>query len=152
MSRLNLLQITVYFQIYKIQKCRKFHRSSGLYTILVYRRRYACMCSSGLEVLSCPFSTKFLRSTDLRFTTSPAIAFIQCCAIVLSFLSSVRWGRHTLCQAWFVALDCAAWQCVWLLSVGIIQTLFIFRCLLLIIPLPAIPKLLRIAQHCRQYL
>src|SRR5690606_2708404 len=32
------------------------------------------MCSSGLEALSCPFSTKFLRSTDLRFTTSPAIA------------------------------------------------------------------------------
>lgn len=32
------------------------------------------MCSSGLEALTCPFSTKFLRSTDLRFTTSPAIA------------------------------------------------------------------------------
>ena len=32
------------------------------------------MCSSGLEALSCPFSTKFFRSTDLRFTTSPAIA------------------------------------------------------------------------------
>jgi len=32
------------------------------------------MCSSGLEALSCPFSTKFLRSTDFRFTTSPAIA------------------------------------------------------------------------------
>lgn len=31
------------------------------------------MCSSGLEALSCPFSTKFLRSTSLRFTTSPAI-------------------------------------------------------------------------------
>ncbi len=32
------------------------------------------MCSSGLEALSCPFSTKFLRSTDLRFTTSTVIA------------------------------------------------------------------------------
>lgn len=32
------------------------------------------MCSSGLEALACPFSTKFLKSTDLRFTTSPAIA------------------------------------------------------------------------------
>ncbi|MFQ3579559.1 MAG: hypothetical protein SNJ71_05405 [Bacteroidales bacterium] len=32
------------------------------------------MCSSGLEAISCPFSTKFLKSTDLRFTTSPAIA------------------------------------------------------------------------------
>ncbi len=32
------------------------------------------MCSSGLEALSCPFSTNFLSSTDLRFTTSLAIA------------------------------------------------------------------------------
>ena len=32
------------------------------------------MCSSGLEAHTCPFSTKFLRSTDLRFTTKPAIA------------------------------------------------------------------------------
>ena len=32
------------------------------------------MCSSGLEALTCPLSTKFLRSTDLRFTTEPAIA------------------------------------------------------------------------------
>jgi len=32
------------------------------------------MCSSGLEALSCQFITKFLRSTDLRFTSSPAIA------------------------------------------------------------------------------
>ena len=32
------------------------------------------MCSSGLEALTCPFSTKFLRCTELRFTTSPAIA------------------------------------------------------------------------------
>jgi hypothetical protein len=31
------------------------------------------MRSSGLEALTCPFSTKFLRSTELRFTTSPAI-------------------------------------------------------------------------------
>jgi hypothetical protein len=32
------------------------------------------MCSSGLEELTCLFSTKFLKSNDLRFTTSPAIA------------------------------------------------------------------------------
>jgi len=32
------------------------------------------MCSSGLEALTCPFSKKFHRSTDLRFTTLPAIA------------------------------------------------------------------------------
>jgi hypothetical protein len=27
----------------------------------------------------------------------------------------VRWDRHTLCQAWVLALAGAAWQCVWLL-------------------------------------
>jgi len=32
------------------------------------------MCSSGLEALTFPFSTKFLRSTGLRFNTKPAIA------------------------------------------------------------------------------
>lgn len=32
------------------------------------------MCSSGLEALSYPLSTKFFKSTDLRFTTKPAIA------------------------------------------------------------------------------
>jgi len=32
------------------------------------------MCSSGLEALSCLFSTKFLKNTDLRFITLPAIA------------------------------------------------------------------------------
>ena len=36
--------------------------------------RFACMCSSGLGALTCPFCTKFFRSIDLRFTTSPAIA------------------------------------------------------------------------------
>ena len=37
-------------------------------------QRFECMCSSGLGALSCPFSTKFFNSTDLRLTTSPAIA------------------------------------------------------------------------------
>jgi len=32
------------------------------------------MCSSGLEVFPCLISTNFLRSTGLRFTSSPAIA------------------------------------------------------------------------------
>src|SRR5690606_8507430 len=39
-----------------------------------FSQRFACMCSSGLEALTFPFSTMFLRITDLRFTTSPAIA------------------------------------------------------------------------------
>jgi len=32
------------------------------------------MCSSGLEAPYFPFSTKYFRSIDLRFTTTPAIA------------------------------------------------------------------------------
>lgn len=43
------------------------------------------MCSSGLEALSCPFSTKFLRIKDLRFTTSPAIATYTLLAVGLLF-------------------------------------------------------------------
>ena len=50
------------------------------------------MCSSGLDALSCPFSTKFLKSTDLRFTTSPAIATYTLLPPVLPFL------------LWFVSL------------------------------------------------
>jgi hypothetical protein len=52
------------------------------------------MCSSGLEALSCPFSTKFLRSTDLRFTTSPAIATYTLLPHVLSIRPSLSaWVR-----------------------------------------------------------
>lgn len=46
------------------------------------------MCSSGLEALSCQFITKFLRSTDLRFTSSPAIAtytLLQAGVLVVRF-------------------------------------------------------------------
>ena len=50
------------------------------------------MCSSGLEAISCPFSTKFFRSTDLRFTTSPAIVTYTLLPPVLPFL------------LWFVSL------------------------------------------------
>jgi len=84
------------------------------------------MCSSGLEALTFPFSTKLLRSTDLRFTTSPAIATytllcLRCSFSVvgLSVVSVVWWGSHTLCQALVLALAGAAWQCVWLLAFGI---------------------------------
>ena len=50
------------------------------------------MCSSGLEALSCLFSTKFVSSRDLRFTTSPAIATYTLLPHVLllrSFLSAL---------------------------------------------------------------
>lgn len=41
----------------------------------LYRsQRFVCICSSGLEALSCPVSTKFFRFSDLRFTSSLAIA------------------------------------------------------------------------------
>ncbi len=55
----------------------------------------SCMSSSGLEALSCPFSTKFIKCTELRFTTSPAIAYTQCCAFALYFQSvwSIFKGR-----------------------------------------------------------
>jgi hypothetical protein len=43
------------------------------------------MCSSGLEALSCPISTKFFRSTDLRLTTSPAIATYTLLSLRCSF-------------------------------------------------------------------
>ncbi len=54
------------------------------------------MCSSGLEALSCPFSTKFLRSTDLRFTTSPAIATYTLLAAVIHRLSWIRPSKFGL--------------------------------------------------------
>src|SRR5690554_4620959 len=46
----------------------------GSSVFLNYSQRFACMCSSGLKALTCPFCTMCLRSTDLRFTTLPAIA------------------------------------------------------------------------------
>lgn len=68
------------------------------------------MCSSGLEALICPFGTKFFGSTDLRFTTSPAIATYtllghraSSSSVGLSVGLVVRWDRHTLCQAWVLA-------------------------------------------------
>ena len=54
------------------------------------------MCSSGLEALSCPFSTKFLRSTDLRFTTSPAIATYTLLAAVIHWLSCINPSKFGL--------------------------------------------------------
>lgn len=58
------------------------------------------MCSSGLEALSCPFSTKFLRSTDLRFTILTAIAtypLLPPSAFILSY-------NDVLSSAWFYLL------------------------------------------------
>jgi hypothetical protein len=52
------------------------------------------------------------------------IASVFFSSIGLSVVLVVRWDRHTLCQALVLALAGAAWQCVWLLSVGIIQTFF----------------------------
>ena len=64
------------------------------------------MCSSGLEALSFPFSTKFLRSTDLRFTTSPAIATYTLLPPVLP------------CLPWFVGLFVASFFIVFCRAVG----------------------------------
>jgi len=87
------------------------------------------MCSSGLEALPYPLSTKFFRSTDLRFTTLPAIATytLLCPGVlvvrVLAFLKFLEgkevfifffsgWDRHTLWQALVCVLVCEACQCV----------------------------------------
>jgi len=107
----------VYFQ--------KFIRSG--YTLSPYgTQRFACMCSSGLGALYCPFSTKFLRSIDLRFTTSPAIVtYTLLCLrcffsdVGLFVVRVVQRDRHTLCQALVLAWAGVAWQCVWLLAFGI---------------------------------
>jgi len=47
------------------------------------------MCSSGLEALTCPFSIKLLRGTDLQITTSPAIAtytMLGACSFICAFI------------------------------------------------------------------
>ena len=69
-------------------------------------QRLACMCSSGLEAPTCPFGTKFLRSTDLRFTTSPAIATYTLLPPVLP------------CLPWFVGLFDATFFIVFCRAVG----------------------------------
>ena len=57
---------------------------------LTCAQRFACMCSSGLEALSFPFAQKFLKRTDFRFTTSPAIATYTLLAVRCSVLRYVR--------------------------------------------------------------
>ncbi len=42
-------------------------------------------------------------------------------------LSVVRWNRHTLCQVLAFGSAGATWQCVWLLSVGIFISNYIFH-------------------------
>ena len=73
------------------------------------------MCSSGLEALSGPFSTKFLKSTDLRFTTSPAIATYTLLPPVLP------------CLPWFVGLFVAVIFIVFCRAVGHFLK-FLFSC------------------------
>src|SRR5690554_1840083 len=73
------------------------------------------MCSSGLEALSCPFSTKFLRCTDLRFTTSPAIATYTLLPPVLP------------CLPWFVGLFVVVSLIVFCRAVGHFLK-FLFSC------------------------
>ena len=66
------------------------------------------MCSSGLEALTCPFSTKFFRSTNLRFTTSPAIAtYTLLCAGVLVHRVCKPLSLLKFCVIFFVVLVCA---------------------------------------------
>jgi len=77
------------------------------------------MCSSGLEALTFPFSTMSLRSTDLRFTTSPAIATYT--LLPAGLLSSV--SLYVLSVLSFRVIVCcvcrAVCRCIFIfLSVG----------------------------------
>ena len=69
------------------------------------------MCSSGLEALTCPFSTKLLRSTDLRFTTSPAIATYTLLpaglpSFVSLYLLSILSFRVIVCCVYWAVCRC----------------------------------------------
>ena len=72
------------------------------------------MCSSGLESLTFPFSTKFLRSKDLRFTTSPAIATYTLLPPVLP------------CLPWFIGLYVTTFFIVFCRAVGHFKNFFCF--------------------------
>lgn len=44
-----------------------------------YRQRLSIRAVADFEAITCPPAQKFIKCTDLEFTTAPAIAFIQCC-------------------------------------------------------------------------
>jgi len=84
-------------------------------------QRSSIRAVADFKAITCPPPQKFIKCTDLRFTTSPTIALIHCWAIVLLFRPCV--GSDTLIdKLWLVRLACAAWQCVWLLSIGLFIT------------------------------
>ena len=106
------------------------------------------MCSSGLEAISCPFSTKFVNCTDLRFTTSPAIAtytllpagllstvslyvlsilsfcVIVCCVCqavcqcIFIFLSVGKFFKNNFSLGWQSKLFCNFWSVRWLVRIA----------------------------------
>src|SRR5690606_8365317 len=102
------------------------------------RQRFACMCSSGLEALNFPFSTMFIRSTDLRFTTSPAIAtytllpaglpsFVSLYPLsILSFLVIVCCFCLAVCWCIFIFLSVGKFLKTILLWVGKASSFAIF--------------------------
>src|SRR5690606_5879883 len=51
---------------------------------LHWLQRPSIRAVADFKAISCPPPQKFIKCTDLDFTTSPAIAFIQCCMSVLS--------------------------------------------------------------------
>ena len=83
--------------------------------VQIAHQRSSIRAVADFKAITCPPTQNFIKCINLKFITSPAIALIQCCAIVLSFLFSVCVGKDTLFdKLWLVRLDCAAWQCVWL--------------------------------------
>src|SRR5690606_4853634 len=52
-------------------------------------KRSSIRAVADFKAITCPLPPKFIKCTDLRFTTSPAIALIQCCMPVLFLRPSV---------------------------------------------------------------
>ncbi len=85
---------------------------------------YACTQRSSIrevadfKAINCPPPQEFITCTDLEFTTSPAIAFIQCCVLpiflivcisVIYFRFVVRWLGGSFAKLGF-SVACAVLQ------------------------------------------
>ncbi|WP_209332406.1 hypothetical protein [Lunatimonas salinarum] len=64
-------------------------------------QRSSIRAVADFKAITCPPPQKFIECTDLDFTTAPAIALIQCCAVVLFLFLSVSVGKDILfCNFW----------------------------------------------------
>ena len=65
-----------------------------IYAIGYWLQRSSIIVVSDFKAVTCPPPPKFIKCTELDFTTPPAIALIQCYAIVLFFRPYV--GSYTI--------------------------------------------------------